>query len=263
VLQARPGYWRPEKYTETFFDCGDNGVNCHGGVFESQCARNSTGPLCKMCLPGFKRSAGPRGVCEYCEETEEFGRWVLGVQVGLCALAIAVFVKFLGAPDKVGKLTRGLRKERAWKLKSRASDAFQSGISKKHRRDSKRHSTVGNHLLLAAGVYTAQQATMRSLQGMGQGDGGDDRHTDAEVAEDAAEELLTAQEDAKSGVADTKSLGSEVHSQGDEVRRVMGLKGSAGVNVKSCSTQILGKLKILVTWTQCLGMYSSTGVAWV
>jgi hypothetical protein len=119
-LVALSGYWRPAKYTDSFFDCGDGGANCYGGPFEDQCANYSTGPLCKMCLDGYIRRAG---VCVLCPPPQNpVYMWSL---TPFAAVAVtAALAWFLGHADKVGRLTRGLQQDHNWELKEKSARAF-------------------------------------------------------------------------------------------------------------------------------------------
>jgi hypothetical protein len=230
-LVALPGYWRPTKYTDSFFECGDGGANCHGGPFEDQCANHSTGPLCKMCMAGYIRK---EGFCEPCSPPMN-PTIKLYLPPFAAAIITAILAWYLGSKDKIGRLTRGLQQDHV-KAKTVTVFVSQGNNSMRLGGAMATAKSKNSHLLLsAASAYKARQTTNQAASafglaaatnptvggsitvanadvtpsspgtgtGTGTGTGLVDR-SQAEQLDDNLTELHEAKKDAKGAVDDTK-----------------------------------------------------------
>jgi hypothetical protein len=287
-LVSRPGYWRPAKFTDSFFDCGDAGANCYGGPFEDQCANHSTGPLCKMCQPGYLRRGG---ICEACPAESHGTTYFYSLFPFGVLFLIAALAKYLGGPDKSGRLTRGLRQDRNWQLGEKGVEAFQlaSKAGGRSHRDGKGGSQKMNshRVLMAAAVTYSATHSVRAAAGGAKADAGAGdaaNHaapgveagvevevadaSQAEQTEDALDELVLAREDAEGAVADAKDCAAETAGTAGGILGTVGLGGGAGAASQTkalaeCFKGLRGKLKIFVGWGQCIGGFrTSFSIPW-
>src|SRR4051794_111513 len=63
-LLTRAGYWRVSQNSTDFLRC-IKGTHCAGGEFASQCAPFRTGPLCGVCVSGYRPTLATQD-CDIC-----------------------------------------------------------------------------------------------------------------------------------------------------------------------------------------------------